>query len=418
MKRLLVGTLVAAAIAAPLVAHDASAAGLKKPKKVDAKTLVVTGGSPWPLGFGSGLFGVVDIAFPTPTSLVADAPFASTFTVTCTPYYKGGVVPTNAPTEPNTKSFTGYTSSYASTVLSTPGYSKVGTTIHLQMDQYSDTVAEDASGADVFPSLLCKVDATNATGTTAGKAPKLPTSPAANCTDLANEYSIATNPLIIDPVVGVGQVTVGNGVTIDAGDLSFGYCSTDDERNAKFLTDNATIFKSSTKVKYKAAKGAVPAVRHATVKKLILDSPVNSPIPLTTSGSTVVYHFDPDRLQVVSAAGVVGNAGCVVAAAKTVGKVNSCAVNNTLGTITITSNDVGVVKVGKDIVSAALTVDFNYTAGADTSLTFVYATTAITIGATTVDVKVQSNTATYSSFGLPVEDPNYNFPIVTLTGLL
>lgn len=433
MKRIIIGSVVLAFIAAPLLAHDASAVAIKKPNKVDGKTLSIVGGNPWPIGYGSGLYGVVDISFDAP---LPATPFASSFTVTCTPVLKGTVGP-NAPTAPNIKTFTGFSSTYAKTGLSTAGYDKIGTKIHLTMDAYVDPVTSLVVGPQ-YPSLSCAVDATNGGGTASGKAPKLPTSPAADCGPLAavnqlNDISLPDLPSIkapgIDPITG--KFALYEGVTINAGALSFAYCSTNDDRGPRFLTDNTTIFTSGTKVKFKAAKGLTPAVRHATVKKLVLDSPVNSPVPLSTSGSTLVYKFDPTLLQVVSAGGVhalpavgtVSSAGCVVKDAKTAGKHNVCSVNNTTGTITVTSDDISVVKVGKDIVSPALTVDFDWSPAAATvtsaSITFDHADTSITIGSTTVAVTVQPSGINYANAGIPLSppDPNINFPIVTFSGL-
>lgn len=437
MKRMLIGSLVLAFVAAPLLVRDASAAGIKKPNKIDGKTLTIVGGNPWPIGYGSSLYGVVDISFDAP---LPSTPVATSFTVTCTPVLKGTVGP-NAPTAPNVKTFTGFSSTYAKLGGSTAGYDKIAGKIHLTMNPYVDPVTSLVVGPQ-FPSLACAVDASNAGGTASGKAPKLPTSPAADCGPLAatnkgNGVALPDVPSIKAPgIVPLGQTGEGKfalyeGVTINAGALTFAYCSTNDDRGPRFLTDNTTIFTSGQKVKFKAAKGATAAVRHATVKKLVLDSPVNSPVPLSTSGSTVVYKFDPTLLQVVSAGGVhalpavgfVSSAGCAVKDAKTAGKHNVCSVNNVTGTITVTSDDISVVKVGKDIVSPALTVDFDWSPAAATatsaSITFDHADTSITIGNTTVAVTVQPSGVNYANAGIPLSppDPNINFPIVTFAGL-
>ena len=432
MKRMLIGSIVLAFIAAPLLAHDTTAAGVAKPDKIDGKTLTVVGGNPWPIGYGAGVFGVVDISFDAPTS----GTVATSFTVTCTPVLKGIVGP-NAPTAPNSKTFTGFSNTYAKLAGSTAGYDKIGTKIHLTMDPYVDPVTSLVVGPQ-YPSLACAVNASNVGGTASGKAPKLPTSPAANCGPLAtvnqaNDISLPDVPSIkapgIDPITG--KFALYEGVTINAGALTFAYCSTDDNRAPRFLTDNTTIFTSATKVKFKAGSGATPAVRHAVVKKLVLDSPVNSPVPLSTSGSTLVYKFDPTLLQVVSAGGVhavpavgtTSSAGCVVKDAKTAGKHNVCSVNNVTGTITVTSDDLTVVKIGKDIISPALTVDFDWSPAAATatsaSMWFDHANTSITIGSTTVAVTVQPSGINYLNSGIPLvpADPNINYPIVTFAGL-
>jgi hypothetical protein len=204
-------------------------------------------------------------------------------------------------------------------------------------------------------------------------------------------------------------------VLIQAAGLEFQFCSTDASYRAKFLTDQETIIAAGTKVVYKPAKvkngvETAPAVRLASVKKLGLTSPVSSSIPLLVSGSKVIYTFDPAKLQVIG-----GNAGCAYKAAKTAGKVNACVINNTLGTITLNSTDVTLIKVGKPIQSATADIAFSYVASASTEsgISLKKAETSITIGAVTVAVVLQP-------FGIQTAQPDANigYPAVLLAGLL
>jgi hypothetical protein len=204
-------------------------------------------------------------------------------------------------------------------------------------------------------------------------------------------------------------------VLIQAAGLEFQFCSTDASYRAKFLTDQETIISAGTKVVYKPAKvkGGVetaPAVRLASVKKLGLTSPVNSSIPLTVSGSKIIYRFDPAKLHVEG-----GNVGCAYKAAKVAGKVNGCVVNNTLGIITLNSTDINVIKVGKPIQSATADIALSYVASASTEsgISLESAETTISIGAVTVAVALQP-------FGIQTAQPDANigFPAVLLTGLL
>ena len=162
----------------------------------------------------------------------------------------------------------------------------------------------------------------------------------------------------------------------------------------------------------------MPAVRTAKVQKLGLTSAVNSPIPLTVSGSVIKYSFDPTQLQVTG-----GSAGCVPKAPKDPLASNTCVVNNATGEITMTSTDASVVKPGKPIVGAPLTIDFDYVAGIPggiSNIKFVSAATAITISGNTVDVLLQASGTTYFTNvpSIVISDPNVNAPAAVLSGLI
>jgi hypothetical protein len=431
MKRLVIGTVVLAAIAAPLMSMNASAGGLKlkKPKKIDLASVVIQGGNPYPLGL-NGEFGKVQLSFPAPSS--AD-PHVDNFTVTCTPVYKIAPTSTDFPTAPLSVTFGPISSlTYDSTpALVAQGYSKDATGIHLLMPQYSDPTTS-GPGAQ-YPPLACKIDTSNSPalhpgvypggggGTGAGKAPKSPTSPAVDCSGLDGAIvGQPGTPSILPPVVVDAKTNLLHlGVQIDAGGgINFAFCSTDPSYRAKYLTDQATTFTAAPKVKFKAAKlkkgvEVAPAVRLAFIKKLTLVSPVNSSIPLTVSGSVLNYTFDHTKIQVVG-----GNAGCTPKAPKNPTATNTCVVNNALGTITMTSTDSSIVKPGKPIVSAPMDLALSYVTDAThpattSDIKFVSANTSITIGATTVAIVLK---ATGSTFGLP--DANIDAPVVSLTGLL
>ena len=442
MKRLIIGTLVLAAIAAPLATMNASAAGAKlgKPGKIDPKTMTVEGGLPYPLGLAGAPdhgFGHVRVSFPTP---VDTGNHVDTFTVTCTPVIKfvptlaNPVPPTDLPAAPISAAFGPMTATYATNAaLTAQGYSKDNTGIHLTMPKYEDP-ATSGAGAQT-PPLACAVTASNnpalhpglfpggGGGSVAGKAPKFPTSPATDCAVVGNAGygGFPDVPVIVPPTFEPGTTTLHLNVVIDAGGGTvFDFCSTDASYRAKFLTEQATAISAATKVKFKAAKlnkdgtEAAPAVRSAFVKKLGLVSPVNSSIPLTVAGSQIVYRFDPAKLKVAG-----GSAGCVMKAAKTAGKVNACVVNNITGTITLNSSDITLIKVGKPITSATTDIEFTYVNNAaqpDTSsiISLESAKTNITVGTTPVNVNLAPAGIL---FAIP-SDPNIGAAAVTLVGLL
>ena len=439
MKRFLIGTLVVAAIAAPLMAINASAAAKPakegKPKKIDVASVVVQGGNPYPLGLTSpdGVnFGRVELSFPAPT----DAVHIDNFIVTCAPRAVQPVDPllavTDLPQASEVAVFSATSDSY-STATAPPGgaYSKDATGIHLFMPTYRDPATQGVGPQ--FPPLACQVDAQadptlhivafpgGGGGTAVGKAPKVPTSPSVDCGPLDGAVGQPASPVITPPLLTSGA-TAGNtlhlGVQIDAGGgVAFAFCSTDASYRARYLTDQTTIFTASTKVKFKAAKlnkdGTIktPASRQAFVKKLLLTSPLNSSIPLQVSGSVLTFTFDPAKLQVTG-----GSAGCTMKAPKLATAVNKCVVDNALGTITLNSSDSNLVKPGKPIVSAPTDIAFDYVGTGDplssSDIHFGSAATSISIGSNTVNVVLA---ATGIKFGLA--DANINAPVVTLTGL-
>jgi hypothetical protein len=456
MKRLVIGAVVLAAVVAPLMSTNASAGGakLKKPGKIDPTTMVVSGGLPFPLGLtcgpldaectADGGYGHMTIAFPVPVDGATG--HVDFFTATCTPKYALAPKSTDFPTAPITKTFGPIPANYASNAtLGAQGYTKTGNTITLMMPKYVDPAN---TGADQYPSLSCAITSSNSPvgkflpgtltpaypggggGTVASKPPKLTSSPASDCRligDAANNDSLPLfDPSFMrppnDPTYPNASILPGThlhlSVLIQAAGLEFQFCSTDASYRAKFLTDQETIISAGKKVTYKAAKvkngvETAPAVRLAFVKKLGLTSPVNSSIPLTVSGSKIIYQFDPAKLQVVG-----GNAGCVYKAAKTAGKTNVCVINNGAGTITLNSTDVTLIKVGKPIQSATADIAFSYVNNAlhpetTSGISMTKAETSITIGAVTVAVVLQP-------FGIQtaVADANIGFPAVLLEGLL
>ena len=454
MKRLLIGAIVLAAAVAPLMPTDASAAGakLKKPGKIDPTTMVVSGGLPFPLGLtcgpldaectADGGYGHMTIAFPVPVDGATG--HVDFFTATCTPKYAVALQSLDYPTAPISKTFGPIPANYASNAtLGADGYSKTGNTITLMMPKYVDPAN---TGADQYPSLSCQITSSNSPlgkflpgtltpafpggggGTVASKAPKLTSSPASDCRLIGNAANNDSLPEFApeflrppnDPTYPNPSTLAGTrlhlSVLIQAAGLEFQFCSTDASYRAKFLTDQQTIISAGTKVTYKPAKvknglETAPAVRLAFVKKLGLTSPVSSSIPLPVSGSKIIYKFDQTKLQVIG-----GNAGCVYKAAKAPPPaVNTCVVNNTLGTITLNSTDVSLVKVGKPIKAATADIAFSYVASAETTtgISLTKAETSITIGAVTVAVVLQP-------FGIQTAQPDTNigFPAVTLAGLL
>ena len=465
MKRLLIGAIVLAAAVAPLMSTDASAAGakLKKPGKVDPKLMVVSGGMPFPIGLTCGAldaectadggYGHMTIAFPTPVDGATG--HVDFFTATCTPKYAVALKSLDFPTAPITKTFGPIPANYASNpTLGAQGYTKAsdatsptGSTITLMMPKYEDP-ATSGLGAQ-YPSLSCAITSSNSPvgkflpgtlipaypggggGTVASKAPKLTSSPSSDCRLIGNaadnlskpewapEFMVAPNTLGADGLPLSAGTHLHLSVLIQAAGLEFQFCSTDASYRAKFLTEQETIITAGKKVTYKPAKikngvETAPAVRLAFVKKLGLTSPVSSSIPLSVSGSKLIYRFDPTKLQVVG-----GNAGCAYKAAKTAGKVNVCVINNGTGTITLNSNDVNLVKVGKPIQSATADIAFSYVNNAlhpetTSGISLEKAETSITIGAITVAVVL----APYGLQTAHLEDANIGFPAVLLEGLL
>ena len=443
MKRLVIGAVVLAAVVAPLMSTNASAGGakLKKPGKIDPTLMVVSGGLPFPLGLtcgpldaecaADGGYGHMTLTFPAPVDAGNHVDF---FQATCTPKYALAPKSTDFPTAPITKTFGPMTANYASNAtLGAQGYTKTGNLITLMMPKYEDP-ATSGAGAQ-YPSLSCQITSSNSVllhpgvypggggGSVASKPPKLTSSPASDCRAIGDAINNDSKPLfdpslMVAPTVEPGKTHLHLSVLIRAAGLEFQFCSTDNSYRAKFLTEQETIISAGTKVAYKAAKvkGGVetaPAVRLAFVKKLGLTSPVQSSIPLTVAGSKLIYKFDAGKLQVVG-----GNAGCAYKAAKAAGKVNACVVNNTLGTITLNSTDISLVKVGKPIQSATADIAFSYVNNAahpetESGISLETAETTISIGAVTVSVAL-------APFGVQTAQPDANigFPAVLLTGLL
>jgi hypothetical protein len=375
MKRIIAGIVALGVLAIPAAIPTAQAK-LAKPTKIDGKLLTVTGGNPWPLGL-EGEFGKLRVTFDSP----ATTQLLSKLTLTCTPTVAGF--------DPISKEFalTIAGGKYAS---ATPGFANNAGKISLDTDEYP---------GKKYPPMKCKVDATNATATAAGKVPKLPTSPTADC---AGKPGDTINGIPALPPVAPDTATNTQflSVNIDAGAVGiFPFCTTDATYDAKINSDQATRFTMKTKVK-KGKKGAADVI---TVSKLLLTAPVNSSVPLNVQGSKIVYKYDKANLTANS---------CVPSAAKTAGKVNTCTINAAAGTLTINSNDVSVVKVGKPIVGATLTIVFTYKGpqGGSASMTFDNAETSIGIGPNVVKVALSSRAA-------PAVDPNRDLPIATFTGL-
>ncbi len=430
MKRLFVGTVVAAAIAAPLMVLTASAAPKPakegKPKKIDPATVVVQGGNPYPIGLAgapggaTGAFGRVELSFPAPADS-ATSPHIDNFIVTCTPRYKIPPTSTDFPTAPEIATFGPTAANYSSAALPPDGgYTKDATGIHLFMPRYADP-ATSGPGAQ-YPPLKCQLDAQadptlhaefpgGGGGIAQGKEPKIPTSPAVSCANLDGGFGVGQpgSPVIVPPLPGTpGLNTLNLGVQIDTGAAPFSFCSTDASYRDKYLTDQQTVFKSGPKVKFKAATGTNPAVRTVKIAKLQLTAPLNSSIPLTVSGSKTIYTFDPAKLQAPAVAGD---------RCKTTGPLVTCTVNYTLGTITVNSTEATIVKPGKAIIGPKIELNFNYVTDAlhpDTTsdIKFVSASTTITIAGISVKVVLA---ATGTTFGQA--DANIDAPVVSLVGL-
>jgi hypothetical protein len=409
MKKSRLAVLVAvAAVFLPMAVMPASASKPKKPAKIDVKQMVVTTSGAWPTNDDS--YGV-KVSFPYLAPISAESyRWATQFVLTCTPFYKGDPPP-GAPTAPITKTWNLTVPSGRYVASAQTGFSSIGSglthTIELTSPPYSSISTAVADRQ--YPPLKCKVDVVNATGTTAGKAPKLPTSPSTDCGD--------AGVLPFDPLKEPEGSTLFLHVAVDAGLAAFPFCTTNDVYKPRFLVDQQSTFTSKAKVK--------PKIDFAQVKKLKLTASVNTQIPLVVTGGQQIYKFDPAVLQVLG-----GNAGCVPQLAKN--GSNTCSVDNAAGTITVVSTQTNIVKPGKPIVSPTVTVDFTFAAAVaangwtlenpgSTSITFGSARTTIAIGNNSVDVLVvNGEQAVITGLGAirgAGTDPNRNQPIVTFTGL-
>lgn len=443
MKRLLIGSLALAAVAAPLMtmtSPSASAAQVKMDKPPKLAPLAVTGGNPYPIGTGIPGFeyGHVLVFIDKP-ALPEAAGHIDSITVTCTPVYKLAQTATDIPTAPIVTTFTNISDSYASATapagakydVVTPDAATaaaLGVTTAPKLRLVTIPYADPANtGTAQYPPLGCALTTgsdpalhptkflAGAAMTAAGKAPKLPSSPAINCNPLTDDGTgpvpgLPLNPVVLPPEIVPGvSTTYHMTVGLTAGGVALGvFCSTDTSYRAKFLTEQTTKISASPKIKAKT--------HTAIAKKIVLNSPVNSSITLTITRSLLTYKYDPSRLSTTSAA-------CVPKAAKTpttsvvpgFGSItgNQCRVNQATGTITLISNDSNSVKPGKAIISAPSDITFTYTPGADTSISLESAQTYIGIAGTTVLVNL-SPAGTY--FGVP--DANVGAPAITFSGLL
>ena len=269
-------------------------------------------------------------------------------------------------------------------------------------------------------------------GTTPGKAPKLTTSPGSDCNVLTGEEppvdpsAISASPNDDSPVPPAAGVALFLRVRVVAngGATNIGtFCTTDRVAYPKWLTNQEVIFTGATKVKTKT--------KFAAVKKLKLTAPISSSIPLDTIGAHVIYGFDKT---------VMTATRCEVSAAKAAGKSNTCTISNTNGTVRVDGNDTGTIKPGKPIISPTLTVEFTYTGTpGSTSLTLLSSSTDISLGGQVVAVTVDDTADCTPSGGLSnadivsgvgagnpenvcyagqgTSDPNYQRPIITITGL-
>lgn len=451
MRRTIVAVAAALAVLTTGMLPHASAAGVKKPSKIDcSKDLALTtdgtgctiAGVLYPIGGPQG-FGTLAVTFKQPALTEA----ITSFTLTCTPTPGASATPdypVDAIVDTFAVSVSGgrYISFNSRFRPSGTGAGDSGTAGRITL--WSSQFPGDRS-----PSAKCKVDATNAGGVAAGKAPKLPTGSGSNCGVLTGENAP------VDPDPAVTPVNPGDGstatpatgalflrTTIVSGPINVGtFCTTDRGAYPKWLTDQMVIFTGATKVKTKT--------KTATLKKFKLTAPLSSSIPLNTTGAFIVYKFDQTKLQAVSTSTVPGSKVCEVSAAKAPGKVNTCTFDNTLGTITVSGNDTLLIKVGKPIISPTITVNFTYTGAPDTtSITLVKSQTHIKVGATDVDVTVDDTAdctvdpdavahvgaPSYNAYikaevgagnpenlcylGQGVSDPNHDRPLITFTGLL
>ena len=447
MKRLLIGSLALAAVAAPLMtmtSPSASAAQVKMAKPPKLAPLAVTGGNPYPIGTGipGFTYGHVLIFIDKP-ALPEPAGHIDSITVTCTPVYKLANTSTDFPTAPIVTTFTNISDSYASATA--PAGAKydivipdaatadaLGVTTAPKIRLVTIPYADPANtGTAQYPPLGCALTTGSdpalhpakflpgAAMTAAGKAPKVPSSPAIDCNPLTDDGTgpvpgLPLNPVVVPPEIVPGvsttyHMTVGLTAGTAASPVPLGvFCSTDSSYRAKFLTEQTTKISASPKVKAKT--------HTAIAKKIVLNSPVNSSITLSITRSLLTYKYDPTRLSATSAT-------CVPKAAKNPSTVtvdgfgsvtgNKCVINQATGTITLISNDTTVVKPGKAIVSAPTDITFTYTPGADTSISLESAQTYIGIAGSIVLVNL-SPAGTY--FGIP--DSNIGAPAITFSGLL
>ena len=401
MKKVFVSALLVAGLSAGgfTVVHMANAAAAppKPPKQIDVKTLAVSGGNPWPIGFGiaggklsTATFGQIGLTFPTPA--VTDN--VTQYDGTCTPKYK--VAPAGAPTAPVSATFTNLSAASPNVDVN----ATAGTT----------TLIMPAYPGNVFPPLACTVTPSNLKSAgvlqagKASKAPKLTTSPSADCGPLADAslFPVTFNALPPSPSTNTNFYAVKLHVPAPI-NSDFMFCTTTANTfSAKLLTDQATLFKSKVKV---AAK-----TKAVTIDKLSLNAAVNSSIPLTVTAATVVFTYDPAKLNLT---------GCAVAAAKKTG-TNTCVVGG--GTITITSTDTVVVKPGKPITSPAIKLTGTYLGAPGTAgIGFGSAASTITVAGVAVDVVLQPlGTIQLNGISIPGQagDANVTSPIVSLVGLV
>lgn len=461
MRRTIVAIAAAVAVLTTGMLPHASAAGVKKPSKIDcSKDILAPGvapagcdirGSIFPLGSQAG-YGSVAVTFTQP----AESEAITQFILTCAPV-AGSHATSGYPVDPVIDTFDVSWSGGRYISLNTrfrpsgngPNESKGGLDTSGNPRNPAGgvgriTLFSTAFAGSKAPSVKCKVDAKNAGGTTAGKAPKLTTGTGADCGVLTQEDAPVNPDPTVTPIYSADDSTVeANSLflrvrivaTTDSGVLDIGtFCTTDRNAYPKWLTDQLVSFTAKTKVKAKT--------KTATMKSFKLTAPLSSSIPLTTVGSHVVYHFDPSKLQAQGLGTGAAANKCDIAAAKTSGKLNTCTFDNTTGTITIDSTDVGLVKPGKPIISPAITVNFTYIGAPGTAaITLVSSATAIVIGKNQVDVNVDdtadcivdptalSNADVFAevSAGNPqnicyagqgVTDPNHDRPILTFTDLI
>ena len=457
MKRLMIGSLVLAAVAAPLMtmsSQGASAVQVKMAKPPKLAPAAVTGGNPYPIGLGiaGANYGHL-LVFVDRPALPEAAGHIDSITVTCTPTYKLAQTATDFPTAANVTTFTNISADYTTATApsgaalsyvdtpaglvsspTNPTGIPAGKRIALLTTAYSDP-ATSADGAQ-YPPQACKLTTGSDPAlhptkflpgpamTAEGKAPKIPSSPAIDCDPLTDDGTgvvpgVPFAPVVVAPEIDPGKSTTYHmtvGLTLGTTQLGV-FCSTNTSFRAKFLTEQPVKISATPKIKYKAAKGATPALRSATAKKVGLTSAVNSSITLTISRAIVTYSYDPTRLSSVSA-------NCVTKAAKNPGTSvvpgfgtvtgNKCVINQAAGTITLISNDTQIVKPGKAIVSAPSDIAFTYTPGTDTSISLVSAQTYIGIAGATVLVNLQ----TAGSYFDLASDPNIGAPAITFSGLL
>ncbi|MEY4175584.1 MAG: hypothetical protein RI900_2749, partial [Actinomycetota bacterium] len=233
----------------------------------------------------------------------------------------------------------------------------------------------------------------------------------------------STEPPPVAPTVA-GRLNLK--VRIDAGVSGFTFCTTDNNANPKWLTDQEVYFGYSTKVNAK--------LNTVTFKKVKLVAPLNSSLLLQTIGSEIILQYPAGFTPLPS---VPGTNKCSISAAKVPGKVNACTFDTATKTIKFTSTDVGTVKPGKPIVGpmAEFTFSYNGTTPPNTiDLTFISSNTTIKFGTFEVKVNVDDtagcdattpylDTAAGNSPnacfpGQGVTDPNAGVPVLSATGLI